>query len=91
MPDILWNQINPSCYCISLDMPQAAQYFLWHATRKCASEVKAKLKITNCLLRHVETALLRVSICVQILVLVEGNFALYFVWKSLHAYVIIGI
>jgi len=72
-------------------MAQATQYFLWRATRNSASEVKAKFKITNCLLRHVETALLRVSICVQILTLVEGDFALHFVWKSLHAYVITGI
>ena len=72
-------------------MPKAEQYFLWRATRNCASEVKAKFEITNCLLRHVETALLRVSICVQILTLVEGDIALRFVWQNLHAYVITGI
>jgi hypothetical protein len=35
--------------------------------------------------------LLPVSICVQILTLVEGDIALRFVWQNLHAYVITGI
>jgi hypothetical protein len=60
-------------------MRKAEQYFLWRVTRNCASEVKAKFEITNCLLRHVEAALLPVSICVQILTLVEGDIALRFV------------